>query len=168
MRTNVRQFIKHGFGAIHSKQVHFIGQTDFYCRARWVLGVETGCFFFNWCPPKSSKCYIVNPIKKVLSVRIYLPKKLVIFRRAPVKKTPCISFWDQPHGYIIGKMRLNFLRLSFEELSDGLSKGPFLLGVVKHHPPTHDKEYIQEFSVSAVVLSRPKIIPSTTALVLIQ
>ena len=32
--------------------------------------------------------YIVNPIKKVLqkSVRIYLPKKLVIFRGAPVKK----------------------------------------------------------------------------------
>ena len=65
-------------------------------------------------------------------------------------------------------MRLNFLRLSFEELSDGLSKGPFLLGVVKHHPPTHDKEYIQEFSVSAVVLSRSKIKPSTTAFVLIQ
>ena len=35
---------------------------------------------------------MVNPIKKVLGVRIYLPKKkLVIFRGAPVKKTPCIS-----------------------------------------------------------------------------
>ena len=30
--------------------------------------------------------YIVNPIKKVLNVRIYLPKKLVIFSGAPVKK----------------------------------------------------------------------------------
>ena len=30
--------------------------------------------------------YIVNPIKKILSIRIYLPKKLVIFRGAPVKK----------------------------------------------------------------------------------
>ena len=65
-------------------------------------------------------------------------------------------------------MRLNVLHLSFEELSDGLSKSPFLLGVVKHHPPRHDKEYIQEFAVSAVVLSRSKIKPSTTAFVLIQ
>ena len=30
--------------------------------------------------------YKVNPIKKVLCVRIYLLKKLVIFRGAPVKK----------------------------------------------------------------------------------
>ena len=35
-------------------------------------------------------CTIVNPIKKVLSVRIYLPKKN-FFRGAPVKKTPCIN-----------------------------------------------------------------------------
>ena len=35
---------------------------------------------FNWCPPKSSKRQItVNSIKKVLCVRIYLPKKTCDF-----------------------------------------------------------------------------------------
>ena len=30
--------------------------------------------------------YIASPIEKVLSVRIYLPKKVVIFKGVPVKK----------------------------------------------------------------------------------
>ena len=40
--------------------------------------------------------YVVSPIKKVLSVRIYLlKKKLVIFRGHQLKKTSCIIFLQQ-------------------------------------------------------------------------
>ena len=40
--------------------------------------------------------YIVNPIRKVLSVRIYLPKKTCDFRGRQLKKTPCMYSVGDP------------------------------------------------------------------------
>ena len=49
----------------------------------------TGWFFWL-VPPQKVWDYIVNPIKKVLSVRIYLPKNLWFLGGHQLKKTPCM------------------------------------------------------------------------------